>query len=636
MSAYKSYLSLNRNESYSSHAQEVEEPASYTEPEPYFEPASYPMKSMYPGSMHSAYSDTAPLTENGNRRQFSNQSSMTLNELEGVFASHYGQNFRPPSITAIDQQSRYSVISPEQQRPLARYFDPQKQLGKLLAYGSLRWFLTVAIAAAIVVVLKVYLEKGILNDVEKRVFNTAITGLSICLGINIASSFKALALNIRWKLIATSPHKIREAAQVAVAMLGLTYSINDGSGGDTLFRPGKVLIPSLDQFYPAAGFNTSTTPAQSTQQYTAHNYGDIAAGYPWDYYKNIDTDVVVSQALTFDAGDHWVYRFYELDPTRQVTGVTNRTIEATAACERYAVLDGEDGLKTSVKYQTPSGPVTMDFVETAAGATTYKSGAKATCGNRCSIVWAFQSRASRDIPDGLKTGSVYKCNITLGQVTNAYLPQHSISDSQARLITAAIGLEGYYADDSTLQHNRYHEGAYWAQPVYSNATTMGWLITNYAAGVVAAIGELAPKIEINGNEPYYGVTLSVKWLYVLLTLGGLCISQLVIFLVMTFFSNSVVVKDDSHLATARLLRPLVERLGPSGCMLDGSDISHTLRSQVVYGVKSEGEWHHLDICETIAPLKKFPPGWYDGEVAPSPPKQLLLPPAPSIQKLKTE
>ena len=37
---------------------------------------------------------------------------------------------------------------------------------------------------------------------------------------------------------------------------------------------------------------------------------------------------------------------------------------------------------------------------------------------------------------------------------------------------------------------------------------------------------------------------------------------------------------------------------------------------MVYGVRVDksGQRHHLDLGEDIRPLKKFPDGWYDGEV----------------------
>ena len=62
---------------------------------------------------------------------------------------------------------------------------------------------------------------------------------------------------------------------------------------------------------------------------------------------------------------------------------------------------------------------------------------------------------------------------------------------------------------------------------------------------------------------------------------------------------------------------IVERLGSAGCVLDGNDISKTLRAEVVYGVRQAGGWHHLDLGHDIKPLKlfgSFPAGWYDGEV----------------------
>ena len=62
---------------------------------------------------------------------------------------------------------------------------------------------------------------------------------------------------------------------------------------------------------------------------------------------------------------------------------------------------------------------------------------------------------------------------------------------------------------------------------------------------------------------------------------------------------------------------LISRLGHSGCLLTGKEISETLSQDrgLVYGVKTQGEWNHLDVSEDFNPTKirdAFPSGWYDG------------------------
>lgn len=57
-------------------------------------------------------------------------------------------------------------------------------------------------------------------------------------------------------------------------------------------------------------------------------------------------------------------------------------------------------------------------------------------------------------------------------------------------------------------------------------------------------------------------------------------------------------------------------MGSSGCALSGKEIASTLRTSMVYGVRVDkaGERHHLDLGEDIKPVRKFPDGWYDGDV----------------------
>lgn len=160
--------------------------------------------------------------------------------------------------------------------------------------------------------------------------------------------------------------------------------------------------------------------------------------------------------------------------------------------------------------------------------------------------------------------------------------------------------------------------------------------------MLGSAGQINSPVLAHGTLALTGAFLNVNWKYFVTILSGLGILQLIVTMFAILLANSVVVKDESRLAEARLLRrtssfatasypfPLlicscrsnlcatafVERLGPSGCILDGSDISKTLRAEVVYGVRQAGQWHHLDIGTDLEPLKwfgSFPPGWYDGE-----------------------
>lgn len=49
--------------------------------------------------------------------------------------------------------------------------------------------------------LRVWNKKGTVTEASKRIFNAITTGISIALGINIATSLKDMALNARWAIL---------------------------------------------------------------------------------------------------------------------------------------------------------------------------------------------------------------------------------------------------------------------------------------------------------------------------------------------------------------------------------------------------------------------------------------------------
>lgn len=63
------------------------------------------------------------------------------------------------------------------------------------------------------------------------------------------------------------------------------------------------------------------------------------------------------------------------------------------------------------------------------------------------------------------------------------------------------------------------------------------------------------------------------------------------FVLTAFWANRVVVKDESVFATARLLRPVLDRLGDEGTAMDGNDICKALDGE--NGGKGENEGNYI-------------------------------------------
>jgi hypothetical protein len=75
---------------------------------------------------------------------------------------------------------------------------------------STRWFVTAGLCAAFVVSTIQWKKKGAQSENQKKLFNAVTTGISICLGLNIASAFKDIALNMRWVILAQKKRSLKE------------------------------------------------------------------------------------------------------------------------------------------------------------------------------------------------------------------------------------------------------------------------------------------------------------------------------------------------------------------------------------------------------------------------------------------
>lgn len=53
-------------------------------------------------------------------------------------------------------------------------------------------------------------NRGAQTEGEKKTYNTITTGISIALGLNIASAFKDIALNMRWPILSLRKRNLVE------------------------------------------------------------------------------------------------------------------------------------------------------------------------------------------------------------------------------------------------------------------------------------------------------------------------------------------------------------------------------------------------------------------------------------------
>ncbi len=83
-----------------------------------------------------------------------------------------------------------------------------------------------------------------------------------------------------------------------------------------------------------------------------------------------------------------------------------------------------------------------------------------------------------------------------------------------------------------------------------------------------------------GRQPQAGLAINIysntRLILIFVLISGL---QLILLLVTTFMASSVIVVDDSPLAIARLLQPIMNRLGYGGTILGGREIADAFKKE---------------------------------------------------------
>jgi hypothetical protein len=234
------------------------------------------------------------------------------------------------------------------------------------------------------------------------------------------------------------------------------------------------------------------------------------------------------------------------------------------------------------------------------------------CGLGCSTVEAFESSTTQ--------AWWYTCNITISNATNAMRQEHFVGQNFAKMAASAIALQGYKitGQNTTTQYQYYPAESPYGYPASGDSDAMGVNIGLFAIGVVAAAVSYNPGLPVTGDEPNQGVALGVEWIYVHLILIFMLGGQFFLFIVSCLISNMVIVKDDSPISVARLLRPIVERLGNAGSTATGEKICEVLSKaeeglgRVGYTVVHPvaGRRHHLVLGDHKI-LRAFPSGYYN-------------------------
>ncbi|KAJ6436945.1 transposase-like protein [Purpureocillium lavendulum] len=484
------------------------------------------------------------------------------------------------STKPLRPNSRQSSSS---QRPVPSYAYEHFHRGKQLRHMGLtslcRWILTVALAMSIYGVIWSYSGREAMPASKRKEFNALIIGLSIGLGLNLASSLKGDVGELRWWLLSLHDHTPLEAdlilqsehlsrlvmlgwmsrrpvvqvfvfvfmalnlaSQLALALLGITYNINPADKF-TVTMPGTVAIPDMSdiQTKPALAKNTSRdldeSQAVNARRYTANTFGIVSIAFSDD-----DIDTLPKPGKIFDPDDPLVfwndekqtytYVFYESSPEGAV----------------WRVINGGDGLSANITVQFDDGQKEDWKVPSVNGPdqTMYLNDPALQSGDTWGQVNVFEA-STRD-------PWAYGCNITIDPVVNAVSKEQEVGVNVTRYAAPAIALQGYGAsvygltnDTKPYQWQSYPAESAFGSPANGSAELIGRTVARFAIGAIAVTAKSNTNIEARGMVPQKGITLEVtNRTYLHLILGLTVGMQLLIAVVSILIANRVQTPADSQ------------------------------------------------------------------------------------------
>ncbi|KAL8759048.1 MAG: hypothetical protein Q9184_003737 [Pyrenodesmia sp. 2 TL-2023] len=439
--------------------------------------------------------------------------------------------------------------------------DYRKQTWSLLLPHTIRWLGTVVFSVLLISVLWIYQSKGNFTRSDKNAFNIIVTGLSVGLGINFF---------VRFPLVA-------EPAG---------YSAYRATIDD-------VVNSKHDHNYYCS---QDVTNPEFAYRYKEYNPGDVEGLYP----------LFTNRTITASAGQCHVYRVIN---ERLVTDVDRK-----GPGKEFTY--GNDTFKEQIQIPLPS---------LGGKGTTYMyKGIKVPdrtehrCGPRCMWLWAFKNSAKeseKELNDR-EPPTFYKCPITISEVRNAWNDSHIVPNEVARIAAVSLALQGQWSgDEDSRNYNQYQFypfGTAW-ETHFKTPRHVGANMAKFAISSIAEMAAANSRIQVQGLVPYVGSHLEIYWVYLVTLFMGIITTHLVLSLSAILASRKVAIKDDSLLATARLLQPLINVLGNEGTLLDGKELAKAIQNKsrgagiVVGPMKNQGrqDGYHLDIGEKV-PLRQ---GW---------------------------
>ncbi|KAL9114097.1 MAG: hypothetical protein Q9227_001869 [Pyrenula ochraceoflavens] len=595
----------------------------------------------HPGEKDGAMGD--PISSPGNENHHSHKHLNHLNESFQRSLRNIHDHWSP------DLQSNPHIDS----HPHARWHDYRESRDRLFINGFSQS------------ILDAYSRKHALDTAQKHAFNALMTGFSIALGINLASSLRSYANLLRWRLLASAWLTLEEfdlvlscssqiktlkllaksrlkttfpfisllqflcfiwifvnlGVQVLVAMLGLTYSLQLSEWD--LHRPGFISVADLSSIRDIYGDEYTV----GAQQFAAHAYGVQGQDYDleeldvpvpedqkYDLFYTVYANYTEAINSTTDTVyDQAIYYFTNTNSNdSSVYTKSDRYMTSDVSCYAYNLFqfDPKDLSQNVFNYSDGTRNQSLFIPSWSPGAVTYISSTdRHYCGARCIRVFAFQAQQQETYINeqlDVSKATLFDCNNTISHVLNGPLST-DMPDEQAQIIAGAAGWTGFntsytVASNSTsraysdYQYTLFSPESQWSpqenMPTYGDGLSAAGLISQYSMYAVAAIDNNGPTMNIStSNQPEKTERVFVEWRWAIPLLGVIPAIQFLALLAVVLWANKAVIKDDSFLAAARLLKPLVDRLpAGTGSVLTGREIAEAIQARdpelrVFYGFR---------------------------------------------------
>ncbi|KAG9247581.1 hypothetical protein BJ878DRAFT_414632 [Calycina marina] len=508
----------------------------------------------------------------------------------------------------------------------------KRQLLVLLGGSTARFLITAGLCAAYILSVKLWQKRAVVDENHKRLFNAVTTGISLGLGLNIASSFKDLALNMRWPILHTRRRNLRELdlilnadslsklfklvfitrrpwviiscvlwllsnqlAQTGIAVLNLTYGF-DVNYSVVLFSDakGNVSIPDMSHFYPNGD---NADPQMADEEYTANLYGGLAfyglddiinQPKPKDIYKSANA------MLWSNDMEHSFEMMFTDSPAKTTTdhrassSYSDRRIKVTYFCEAHEVTGTVTDNSTSITVSNYGEVAVNNLISNDATNYFSRKGNYCEYNRRCSVVEAFENSGSGQW--------YYTCNITMSTTQNDPRNLSYVSDFMAHIATSSISLDGYAdAPDNVVYNQVYPKNAPWGTAAHGDGDIMGFIIGMYALGSLAGTSLFNPRLYYQGAAPVVGSALTLghpKYFYLIIAL--ICGCHLLFIVIVAFWTNHVCLGPDTYLKMALLLRPIADALDEvSGGVGSGRRYEQAKKDTTVKYEKDgvNGRWH---------------------------------------------